>query len=85
MFEEDKALFGRFISRKHGRKRRYLSKDRTDLYPGRPDLVEQFLVEVVPGFWLGTNYSRKNIQDIINLALEVAGPQLRDVIQAQVI
>jgi len=40
---------------------------------------------VVPGFWLGTNYSRKNIQDIINLALEVAGPQLRDVIQAQVI
>ncbi len=50
-----------------------------------PDLVEQFSVEVVPGFWLGTNYSRKNIQDIINLALEVAGPQLRDVIQAQVI
>jgi len=25
------------------------------------------------------------IQDIINLALEVAGPQLRDMIQAQVI
>ena len=85
MFKEDKSLFDRFISRKHGRKRRYLAKEKKDLYPGRPDLAEQFSVEVVPGFWLGTNYSRKNIQDIINLALEVAGPQLRDMIQTQVI
>lgn len=85
MFEEDSTLFERFISRKHGRKRRYLAKGKEDLYPGRPDLAGQFSIEVVPGWWLGTNYSRKNIQDIINLALEVAGPKLRDVVQAQVI
>ncbi len=85
LYEEDSKLFERFISRKHGRKRRYLAKEKIDLYPGRKDLVEQFSTEVAQGWWLGTNYSRKNIQDIINLALEVAGPQLRDMIQARVI
>lgn len=82
--KEDDTFLERFASRKHGRKRRYLAKDKYDLYPGRPDLAEENSVEVVSGWWLGTNYSRKNIQDIINLALEVAEPQLRSRITAKV-
>ena len=83
--EEDGGFLDRFASRKHGKKRRYLAKDKGELYPGRPDLAEQHSIEVVPGWWLGTNYSRRNIQDIIELALEVAGPQLRNEIKATVL
>jgi hypothetical protein len=82
--EEDKSFLDRFISRKHGKKRRYLARDRSELYPGRPDLCEQHSVEVVPGWWMGTNYSRKNIQEIIDLAIEVAGPKLGSEISANV-
>ena len=83
--QEDSGFLDRFASRKHGKKRRYLATDKLDLYPGRPDLAEQHSVEVVSGWWLGTNYSRKNIQDIINLAIEVAGPQLRNAIKTNVL
>lgn len=82
--EEDSGFLERFASRKHGKKRRYLAKDKRELYPGRLDLAEQHSVEVVPGWWLGTNYSRRNIQDIIDLALEVAGPQLGSAVHANV-
>lgn len=83
--KDDNKFLERFASRKHGKKRRYLAKNKIELYPGRPDLGEQHSVEVVPGWWLGTNYSRRNIQDIIDLALEVAGPQLSAAVQAKVI
>ncbi|MDX9896506.1 MAG: hypothetical protein RBS34_13750 [Desulfofustis sp.] len=83
--QEDSGFLDRFASRKHGKKRRYLARDKQDLYPGRPDLAEQHSVEVVAGWWLGTNYSRRNIQDIIELALEVAGPQLRNATKANVL
>jgi hypothetical protein len=79
--KEDNSFFERFASRKHGKKRRYLARDKYELYPGRPDLAEQHSIEIAPGWWLGTNYSRKNIQDIINLALEVARPSLREAIK----
>jgi hypothetical protein len=82
---EDNGFLDRFASRKHGKKRRYLTRDKRDLYPGRPDLMEQHSVEVVAGWWLGTNYSRRNIQDIIELALEVAGPLFRNSVKANVL
>lgn len=83
--QEDNGFLDRFASRKHGKKRRYLAREKQDLYPGRPDLSEQHSVEIVPGWWLGTNYSRRNIQEIIELALEVAGPQLRNAIKANIL
>jgi len=83
--QEDNGFLDRFASRKHGKKRRYLSKNKKDLYPGRPDLVERNSVEVVAGWWLGTNYSRRSIQDIIELALEVAGSQLRNATKINVL
>lgn len=81
---QDKTFLERFASRKHGKKRRYLAKDKRELYFGRLDLGEQHSFEVVPGWWLGTNYSRRNIQEIVDLAIEVAGPQLGSLVQANV-
>ncbi|MGD9489063.1 MAG: hypothetical protein AB7W47_13640 [Calditrichaceae bacterium] len=83
--QEDSGFLDRFASRKHGKKRRYIAKDKSDLYPDRPDLAEQHSVEVVSGWWLGTNYSRRNIQDIMEMALEVAGPQIRNSIKVNVL
>jgi hypothetical protein len=84
LHQEDSSFLERFVSRKHGKKRRYLSRDKYELYPGRPDLADQHSIEIVSGWWLGTNYSRRNIQDIINLALEVAGPSLSSSIKVNV-
>jgi len=83
--KEDNGFLDRFASRKHGKKRRYLSRDKRELYPSRPDLVDLHSIEVVPGWWLGTNYSRRNIQDIIELALEVAGPQFNNAFNVTVL
>ncbi|MCX8155268.1 MAG: hypothetical protein N3J91_02245 [Verrucomicrobiae bacterium] len=58
---------------KHGRKRRYLARNKLDLYPGRPDLSEQYSEERFGGWWIGTNYSRSTIRHAIELACEVAG------------
>ncbi|MFC1932275.1 hypothetical protein ACFLXU_01425 [Chloroflexota bacterium] len=74
--QEDSDFLDRFAARKHGRKRRYIAKEKNELYPGRPDLAEEHSVEIASGWWLGTNYSHRNIQEIINLAREVAGPTL---------
>jgi hypothetical protein len=78
--QEDSDFLTRFVSRKHGRKRRYVAQDKYDLYKDRPDLSEQSSIEFLPGWWVGTNYSIHNIQQIIDLALEVAKPDLRNLI-----
>ncbi|MDX2194213.1 MAG: hypothetical protein NW201_12725 [Gemmatimonadales bacterium] len=74
----DATFLERFAARKHGRKRRFVSRDRAELYPGRPDLARDFAVELVAGWWLGTNYSRKSIQEIIDLACEVANVRVAE-------
>ena len=76
LHEEDPTFFDRFTSRKHGRRRRYAASERSDLYPGRPDLAEEFSVEVARGWWVGTNYSRRDIGKIIDLALDVVGIEI---------
>lgn len=68
----DPTFLERFVSRKHGRKRRYVAIDRQDLYPGRPDLAEVHYAELKPGWYVGTNYSRQVIESIIRLACDVA-------------
>ena len=80
----DSGFLERFVSRKHGKKRRYIAKDKMELYPGRPDLAEEHSVEVMPGWWMGTNYSRSNIQQILDLALEVVQPRLRSSLKVNV-
>ncbi len=77
LIEQDSGFLERFAARKHGRKRRYLDRDRYKLYDSRPDLCEQHAIEIAPGWWLGTNYSKSNIQKIITLAMEVADKDIR--------
>lgn len=57
---------------KHGRTRRYLARDKNELYPGRPDLVRDHSHQLSAGWWLGTNVSRVQIERIIEMACEVA-------------
>jgi hypothetical protein len=71
--QQDPTFLERFAARKHGRKRRYVARFRTELYPDRPDLAADHAVEFAPGWWLGTNYSKRSIAEIIELACEVAG------------
>jgi hypothetical protein len=58
---------------RHGRKRRYVSRDKMELYPGRPDLCEEYSVSRFGGWWIGTNYNRSTIMNAIELACQVAG------------
>ncbi len=74
--ERDPSFLDRFASRKHGRTRRFIARARGDLYPGRPDLAELHAVEFVNGWWMGTNYSKRSILEIIKLASEVVGLRL---------
>jgi len=67
----DPDFLHRFASRKHGRRRRYASPNREELYPDRPDLI-QYSKQLTSGWWVGTNYSKVNIRQIIELACEVA-------------
>lgn len=78
IFEElskrDSSFLERFAARpKHGKKRRFVARSKDELYPDRPDLAESNSYQLSGGWWIGTNYSRKNIEDIIKMGCEVAG------------
>jgi predicted type IV restriction endonuclease len=71
--ENDSSFLDRFISRKHGRTRRYVARSKIELYPERPDLAEQYYEELSPGWFAGTNYNKQVIENVIRLACEVSG------------
>jgi hypothetical protein len=72
--KEDASFLERFASRpKHGKKRRFVARTKLELYPDRSDLSESHSYQIVPGWWVGTNYSRESIEKIIKMACEVAG------------
>jgi hypothetical protein len=60
---------------RHGGKRRFLSRNKMELYPGRPDLCNEHSVSQFGGWWIGTNYNRSTIRYAIELACQVAGLQ----------
>jgi hypothetical protein len=51
-------------------KRRYVAQSRDDLYANRPDLPAK---EMRNGWWIGTNYSRAELERMIRKACEIAG------------
>lgn len=80
----DPGFFERFSALpRHGTRRRYLSRRRSDLYPGRDDLAEQHSVEIRSGWWLGINVSLSQIERIIIMASEVAGLQFNNEVLLQ--
>jgi len=70
----DPSFLDRFAALpKHGRTRRYVARDRADLYPGRPDLAQEHAHQLRSGWWLGTNLSRRAVERILEMACGVAG------------
>lgn len=71
--KRDVGILERFAALpKHGRTRRYLARNSSDLYPGRPDLVREYSIQLKSGWWLSTNHSRATIERIIEMACDVA-------------
>jgi hypothetical protein len=68
----DPGFLPRF-SKEGGRKRRYVAENPYDLYPDRPDLVRDYKEELKPGWWVGTNYSVREIEFILRKACQAAG------------
>lgn len=56
-----------------GRTRRTVARRREDLYPGRPDLQAKQCVQVVDGWFVGTNTNTPQKVTIIRVAADVAG------------
>ena len=71
--KRDPSFLERFAALpRRGRTRRYLARDRKDLYPGRSDLVRDHSKKLNSGWWVGTNHSRATIRRIIEMACDVA-------------
>jgi hypothetical protein len=70
----DPAFLARFVSlSRHGRTRRYIAANQGELYPGRPDLAQEYSYKLDSGYWLGINLSRNAVQRICRLVCDVAG------------
>ena len=73
-YRRDPSFLERFPALpRHGRRRRYISRNKMELYPGRPDLCEEYSEQHFGGWWVGTNYSCSTLAKIIRTACEVAG------------
>ena len=72
--KKDSNFLDSFQKIAHGRKRNYISRNKKDLYPGRPDFLNQSEKsrEFLPGWWIGLNYSKRSIDGIIKLAIKHA-------------
>jgi hypothetical protein len=60
------------LSRVTRRKRNMVSRSRSGLYPGWPDLADHAR-PVAPYWYVGTNYSRRDVERILRLAGRAAG------------
>lgn len=70
----DDSFLQRFASLPHhGRRRRYISRNKMELYPGRSDLCEEFSEQHFGDWWISTNHSKKTIKEIIEIACQVLG------------
>lgn len=65
----DRSFLNRLGGVRRG-KRRYVAANRSDLYYGRPDLPAK---QLRSGWWIGTNYSRAELERMLRTACELAG------------
>lgn len=73
LIARDAGFADHFAARAHGKKRRFLSRSKEELFPGRKDLQEGCAFAMPEGWWLGGNVSRASIVERLRLACEVAG------------
>lgn len=67
---QDPAFGPNFMKAKHGSRRRYLSADPEELFPGRKDLQEKYVFPLPSGLYLGLNMSARQIKEVVELALK---------------
>ena len=65
------------ISRESGRARPILARDPQELYPGR-HYLSHYSRKVADGWYVGTNYSKKDVARILGRICDVAGLVLGD-------
>ena len=68
----DQGFLERFAARPKRGRRRYVARNREELYPGRPDL-SQHSHRLSSGWWVGKNYSKREIKQMLEMACEVTG------------
>ena len=75
----DKHFLEKFEKMEHGKKRKYVSKDRNSLYPDRPDLYKHiYEIPTAKGWYLGTNYNTDTLLKIAALAKAATEPKIRN-------
>lgn len=70
-----------FQKSKH-RTRHYIAKNQNDLYPESPKLTEKHSEQVL-GYWVATNFSRKEVDTLATLACQAAGVIRSSISKAQ--
>ena len=70
--ENDPEFLRRFAqrTREEFRTRRFIARSQNGLYPDRADLAA-YSVELINGWWMGTNYSTERFEKMTRLACEV--------------
>ncbi len=78
--ESDHTFLDRFSNSFPDGQRKLVSRNRSDLYPGRPDFLEDRTMskEFKNGWWIGLNYSKRSIKKHIEEAIKIAGKRRGD-------
>lgn len=69
----DDTFLERYSSITRGRSRKLVSRNRAELYPNSPYLIELRSENLGKGWWLGTNLSADNVRSLIDKACIAAG------------
>jgi negative regulator of replication initiation len=68
--ERNPTFVERLAPAVRGRTRNHIAREREDVYPGRPDHIEQ-TTKLASGWWLGTNIANREKMRIIEKACEI--------------
>jgi hypothetical protein len=72
----DDNFFSR-LSQESGRVRPILARSPLELYPGRPDL-SRYSSEIEDGWYIGTNYSKRDVARILGVICKIANLNMGD-------
>ena len=68
----DPTFCERFAAEAVGRRRNHVAQRPEDVYPGQPQLLK-YVVEIVPGWYIGTNIANRDKTRLLEAACKVAG------------
>ena len=74
--DRDETFCERFAAREYGRSRKYVARDKEDLYPGHPERLSNDAFKLPGGWWIGTHSSNEQKKKWILAACGVVGIEL---------